>query len=218
MHERRTDHTATRLLDGRVLVSGGSDTFRAVDSAELYQPGTTSFRPTRGAPIEPTYGHAAARLLDGRVLLTGGRLTSDRPTDRGSLFDPTSETFDSGPCLEGADERLAAFASPDGSAVLCGGWPVAAIARWDGQTITRLGSCALCASVALPRGVVVLFDSEGGIHEVDRDGLRRVGDAGVSSSVEARANGLPDGSVLLTGSLFAGVEAVDAVVCLVRRL
>jgi len=72
MIEARTDHTATSLPDGTVLVAGGSDfgggTLFA--SAELYDPSTGSWTAT-ASMIEARSGHTATLLLDGSVLVAG---------------------------------------------------------------------------------------------------------------------------------------------------
>jgi hypothetical protein len=43
---RQGGHTATRLIDGTVLVVGGYDDFGPVRSSELYEPATTSWSTT----------------------------------------------------------------------------------------------------------------------------------------------------------------------------
>jgi N-acetylneuraminic acid mutarotase len=71
----RAGHTATLLLDGRVLVVGGdkgtSTTSSGLASAEIYVPSTRTWTAT--APMSgPRTGHSATLLLDGRVLVAGG--------------------------------------------------------------------------------------------------------------------------------------------------
>jgi hypothetical protein len=78
MVQSRSMHTATLLLDGRVLVVGGPR-----DSAELYDPGNGSWS-AAGSMAEGHQGHTATRLLDGRVLVAGGYLAS------AELYHPSS--------------------------------------------------------------------------------------------------------------------------------
>ena len=64
--------TATLLLDGRVLVTGGMAVGApALASAEVWDPATRAFTPT-GSMHVSRVGHAAALLHDGRVLVVGG--------------------------------------------------------------------------------------------------------------------------------------------------
>ena len=60
----RTQHTATLLWDGTVLVSGGK-------SADIYNPSDDSFTPTIGVPLNRK-SHMATLMTDGTVLITGG--------------------------------------------------------------------------------------------------------------------------------------------------
>src|SRR5437762_4052546 len=68
MNIARSGHQATLLMDGRVLVSGGSDQQgQAIGLAELYNPVTGTWALAQ-VNIVPRLGHAAALLHDGRVL------------------------------------------------------------------------------------------------------------------------------------------------------
>jgi len=76
----RQGHTATLLLNGKVLITGGG----APTSAELYDPETGTFTPT-GNMTTPRGRNAATVLSDGRVLVVGNG-TAD-------LYDPATGTF-----------------------------------------------------------------------------------------------------------------------------
>jgi hypothetical protein len=92
----RYHHTATRLLDGRVLLAGGFDASgAALASAELYSPDTGAFAETPGALQSPRGEHTATLLADGRVLLIGGFAASDRKrvSAGAELFDPAGGSF-----------------------------------------------------------------------------------------------------------------------------
>jgi hypothetical protein len=66
----RIRHTATLLLDGRVLIVGGGEGPAPLVGAELFDPAAGTFTPT--APKDLVGGDCTAtRLLDGRVLVAG---------------------------------------------------------------------------------------------------------------------------------------------------
>jgi hypothetical protein len=67
MQAARTEHTATLLASGKVLVVGGAPS----GPAELYDPGAGTFEPT-GTPMHPRCGHTATLLASGKVLIIGG--------------------------------------------------------------------------------------------------------------------------------------------------
>ena len=85
----RAVHTATRLQDGRVLVTGGQG---KIDSAEIYDPAADTWSSV-GVMSETRTDHTASLLPDGRVLVTGGlgRVFSTE------IFDPVSGTWSPGP-------------------------------------------------------------------------------------------------------------------------
>jgi N-acetylneuraminic acid mutarotase len=68
----RTDHTATLLSNGQVLVAGGLDASSTpLASAELYNPATGTWTVT-GSMAEVREGHTATLLPNGEVLVAGG--------------------------------------------------------------------------------------------------------------------------------------------------
>jgi hypothetical protein len=92
----RGGHTATLLLNGKVLITGGRDpTFqpaRELASAELFDPDTGTF--TRvGDMAMPRVFHTATLLPDGRVLIAGGDGYEPVSPRSAELYDPSTGTF-----------------------------------------------------------------------------------------------------------------------------
>ena len=71
MTSLRSSPTATRLVDGRVLVVGGEGDSSRASTAELYDSSTGTWA-SAGTLNEPRTLHVAVRLADGRVLVAGG--------------------------------------------------------------------------------------------------------------------------------------------------
>ena len=106
----RSQHTATLLADGRVLIAGGlsgasasaggirlaSYRTAAVDSflatAEVYDPVRGTFSKTNSMST-PHRGHTATLLADGRVLVVGNGGESSRSGTAADLYDPATGTF-----------------------------------------------------------------------------------------------------------------------------
>lgn len=92
MLEARLGHTATLLLDGRVLITGGMRRNQQFyRSAELYDPTTKKFGPT-GEMNFARVGHAAVLLRSGKVLIVGG-LSGHECTDSAELYEPSTGKF-----------------------------------------------------------------------------------------------------------------------------
>lgn len=71
----RGHHTATKLRDGRVLISGGFNANnKATNTLELYDPSTNSFELIDVEMNEPRAYHQAVLLPDGKVFLAGGQI------------------------------------------------------------------------------------------------------------------------------------------------
>jgi hypothetical protein len=91
MQAARTQHTATLLADGRVLIVGGSTVFGALASAEVYDPAAGSFV-TAASLASSRTGHTATMLPSGKVLIVGGE-NAEGALASAELYDPTTNTF-----------------------------------------------------------------------------------------------------------------------------
>lgn len=119
MNSQHKIHTATRLLDGRVLVVGGDSTV-----AEIYNPADGSWAVT-GPTNEIRYNHAAVLLADGKVLVSGG---SDGylPTPANVLsataevYDPTTGLWSTVSSMNTARSRHKAIRLPDNKVLVAG--------------------------------------------------------------------------------------------------
>ena len=115
MHEPRSRHTATLLKDGRVLIAGGQSDAGCLDTAELWDPRSERFRPTR--PLSEAHcAHTAALLADGRVLVVGGE--SSRSIE---VFDPAAETWRVLGAMQTGRTRASVFPLADGRVLIFGG-------------------------------------------------------------------------------------------------
>ena len=91
----RTAHTATRMSDGNVLITGGSDAAGPLSSAEMYCTAAAGplctvadigkFR-SANAMGAARSGHAANLLTDGTVLISGGVVTGGTPTNTTEVY------------------------------------------------------------------------------------------------------------------------------------
>lgn len=122
MNAVRNAHTATRLLDGRVLVVGGGN---YLSSAEIYDPATKTFYLTGSMSIGRTW-HAATLLNDGRVLVTGGYSMSGGSvvwgTNTAEIYDPSTGVFTVvGSMLTSRCQHISHLL-PNGGVLVAAGW------------------------------------------------------------------------------------------------
>jgi len=101
LNARHSFHTATLLLDGRVLVAGGHGQEPYTNStstniAEIYDP-ITGISSLTGSLSSPRSGAAAALLPDGRVLIAAGQNAKDGYTvalvPSAELYSPATGIF-----------------------------------------------------------------------------------------------------------------------------
>jgi hypothetical protein len=150
MSEVRTEHTATLLASGKVLVAGGT----ADNVAELYDPDAGTFSATGQLMVGGRWGCTATLLKDGTVLIAGGRDSEDVfdafPLNDAELFNPTAGNFTAtGSMTEFRYDHTAALLN-DGQVLLTGGFngnPVQDAELFDPTT----GSFSQTGSMGTPR-------------------------------------------------------------------
>jgi N-acetylneuraminic acid mutarotase len=128
----RIGHTMTLLPDGRVLVTGGTalnqtagasggQTIQPDASAEIYDPKTSTWRPT--APMKTArFEHTATALPSGKVLIAGGQGPGDggkiQALSSAELYDPAADAFVGTTSLSEPRTNAAAVLLSDKSSVL----------------------------------------------------------------------------------------------------
>lgn len=164
----RFGQDAVRLADGRVLVVGGThwrvgQPSSALASAEVYDPATGRFHPTRGPMAFPRDRPTATLLPDGHVLIAGGQNGAGEP-DRAETFDPQTETFALLPGKMVAPRMAhAALSLSGGRVLLAGGWSTPLSATTGSAEIFDARTRTFAPAPALPQGAhdqaLLLFPS-----------------------------------------------------------
>ena len=120
MQSARVYHTATRLLDGTVLIAGGNNGTSDLATAELYDPVTGTFAATTGSLAQERTYHTATLLQDGRVLIAGGQTPSGMSKTT-EIYDPATGLFSVGPDMQEARGYHTATLLNDGRVLVIGG-------------------------------------------------------------------------------------------------
>ena len=124
MNYPRALHSATLLLDGKVLVGGGEYGRR---TTELYDPltGTWSLTGNLVETNDSVYffriGHTAVRLADGRVLMLGGGVVYFDGGSGVESYDPINGTWTAAAPMAVAQVYPPAALLPDGRVVVGNG-------------------------------------------------------------------------------------------------
>ena len=117
-------HQATRLEDGKVLVTGGAGAgFGALAEAELYDPAAGTFRAV-GAMGTRRQSHSATLMTGGLVLVTGGATELTAPASAvatAEWYDPRAERFSPAGTLKFPRTRHTATRLATGAVLLLGG-------------------------------------------------------------------------------------------------
>ncbi len=127
MATARGNHTATLLLNGKVLAAGGynRNTGSALFTAELYDPATGTWTQT-GAMATVRDNHTTTRLLNGKVLVAGGAPDSAGYSSLSSaeVYDPDAGTWTTIDSMSFARQYHTATLLPDGRVLVAGGGDV----------------------------------------------------------------------------------------------
>ena len=207
----RSEHSATLLLDGRVLVVGGANWSNEslIATADIWDPATETFGPT-GAPAELRASHTATLLPDGRVLVVGG-FGKDGPfrakLASAEIWDPDTTSFSPAGSLAGGSDSHRATLLADGRVLVFGGIAFPAQV-WDPATSTfgPPGSHGLdepisSATLLADGRVLVIGDKDPVAAEVWDPATSTSSPAGSPTEAHGRrsATALPDGRVLILG-------------------
>lgn len=167
MTTARAEHTATPLLDGKVLIAGGvvldaSNRFSTTAGAELYDPSTGTFS-TTGDMNTARGQHVAVLLADGKVLVAGGLSDVTANTHFGSaeIYDPSTGSFTPTGTMVSSGRVSSAVLLPDGRVFIGQDGDNAEIYDPAAGTFTSTGAYGASAVEAdpatlLPNGLVLV--------------------------------------------------------------
>lgn len=215
----RYDHTATRLADGRVLVVGGNyltDSGQTLypSNAELFDPATNVWM-SAGTLATARIGHTATLLPNGKVLVAGGIGKTNVETGQSGvvssieLYDPSTNTWTTGPGLATPRNRHTATLLPNGKVLIAGGYPFgsnlgfAGMELYDPATNAWTAGGGLLAARAqhtatlLPDGRVLFMGGSGAAPKGELfDPIANNKDAAATTNLELE---LPSATLLSSG-------------------
>jgi hypothetical protein len=91
LHQGRSQHTAIRLADGRVLVLGGrTEDGQIIGTAEVFDPETNAWTLAKDVPLDVA---TAIRLADERVLVIGYGADPNSLTPTAAVLDPSDGSW-----------------------------------------------------------------------------------------------------------------------------
>jgi hypothetical protein len=209
----RSQHTATLLQTGEVLITGG-----AVDalglasgqSVEIFDPATGMFRGSTAMTSRRRL-HSATMLPDGRVLIAGG-YDGYGPLHTAELYDPTTDTFTPTGNMVSPRGGHDAILLGNGTVVIAGGsdgsWPDIPTAEiYDpatgtfaktGEYVSGPYTCDFCApSVLLANGRVLFPDRSPAL--LYDPGSATFSATGTPGAFESAATLTMNGQVLFAG-------------------
>lgn len=156
LNTSRSQHSATILNNGQILVAGGVNcptpgSCTYLSSAELYNPATSAFTYT-GGPMATARSAPAVQLNSGKVLVAGG-YTCDGSGNCSSLisaeiYDPNAGTFSSAGTMTAARSRHTMTVLSNGTVLIAGG-----------ENCTSATSCSALSSAEVYDPIAGTFTS-----------------------------------------------------------
>jgi hypothetical protein len=138
----RSNHTATLLPNGLVLIAGGRGNRSFGQTAELYDPGVGTFTVTVNMVEEKSY-HTATVLPNGKVLIAGGDYfvgglgaAASGTTAAAELYDPEAGTFAATGSMAAHRQHHTATLLPNGKVLIVGFHWSAELYELGGTTTT----------------------------------------------------------------------------------
>ena len=117
----RSQHTATQLIGGRILLAGGSKSPNEfLAEVDIFDPASGHIQ--TAAPLHlPRHGHSAALLEDGRVLIIGGYNPMESWLTDAEVYDPARDIWTVIPPLYPHGVGHTATRMKDGRVLVIGG-------------------------------------------------------------------------------------------------
>jgi WD40 repeat protein len=191
LREPRNEHSATLLLDGRVLVAGGVVNGVYSRTAEIYDSATNSWTAT-GSMSLARARHASVSLPDGRVLVAGG-FDDSAFLSSAELYDPSSGQWMPAGFVNqttGVQGNLTATLMPNGKVLIP---QYSQIYDPSAGTFQTTSGAGLSAAV-LPDGRVLVLSSGTYTYDPTTEIWRQI-TLVVTGNEEGNAILLPDGRI-----------------------
>ncbi|MEO8460425.1 MAG: hypothetical protein ABI451_07845 [Dokdonella sp.] len=221
MHYARRLQTATRLLNGRVLIAGGQNDALTpaminVPIAEIYDPATGLFSEVGTLNQGKGRRNATANLLaDGKVLISGGYDDVSGNLTSSEIFDPATSQFAFTGDMAGARSLHASATLANGRVLVIGGYPSSTTAETFNPATGQFTATGMLnqsrvydRAITLSGGKVLVTGAEdGGLSNELYDPVAGTF-AYTASFVQPTSTGglalLEDGRVLAAGGYYQG--------------